>query len=66
MFLPNRSIADEKEKQKRIFQQIEGHCTSLIEVETIKESCIVSVQEVVCGDPQCSPIDTMITMSFPS
>ena len=66
MFLPDRSIADEKEKRQQAYKQIEEYCTSLIESNSIKEACIISVQEVACGDPQCSPIDTMITLSFPS
>jgi hypothetical protein len=66
MFLPDRSLADEKERKQKSYKQIEEYCTSLIESNAIKESCIISVQEVVCGDPQCAPIDTMITLSFPS
>ena len=66
MFLPDRSIADEKQKRQQTYKQIEENCISLIESEAVKEKCIISVQEVVCGDPQCAPIDTMITVSFPS
>ena len=66
MFLPDRSIVDEKEKRQQLYKQIEEYCTSLIESNDVKESCIISVQEVVCGDPECAPIDTMITLSFPS
>ena len=66
MFLPDRSLVDEKEKRQKSYQQIEAYCSSLIESNEIKDACIISVQEVVCGDPQCAPIDTMITLSFPS
>jgi hypothetical protein len=66
MFLPERSLVEEKEKRQRTYKQIEENCMSLIESDPIKESCIISVQEVVCGDPQCAPIDTLITVSFPS
>jgi hypothetical protein len=66
MFLPGRSIEEEKLQRQRLYQQIEQWCSSLIISDAIKESCIISVQEVVCGDPKCAPIDTMITLSFPS
>ena len=31
---------------------------------TMREGVIVTVQEVQCGDPNCAPIDTAITIVF--
>lgn len=34
--------------------------------QQFKDGLIVSVREVACGDPNCSPIDTAIAIVFPS
>ena len=66
MFLPGRSIDDEKQQRNKIYQQIEQWCISLILNETIQQSIMISIQEVKCGDPTCAPIDTIVSISFPS
>jgi hypothetical protein len=66
MFLPGRSLDDEKVKRQKAYKDVEDMCSSLIVSDTIRQACIISVQEVVCGDPSCAPIDTMITLSFES
>ena len=32
----------------------------------LSPTCPISVQEFVCGDPQCSPIDTSVSLIFES
>lgn len=63
MFLPGRDVVDEKQKRREVFNRIEKWCEELVP-ESIRSDCAVSVQEVMCGDPMCSPIDTVITLSF--
>ncbi|KAL7569887.1 hypothetical protein ACA910_008554 [Epithemia clementina (nom. ined.)] len=65
MFLPERSLQDEKQKRRQVFKRIEGWCEELLP-EAIRSDCTVSVQEIQCGDPYCAPIDTAITLSFQS
>ena len=68
------------EKQKN-YEQIEKWCLEFVN-EQNKEAvtanqktdrvvvdmtqCVLSVQEVSCGDPNCSPFDTIITFAFQS
>jgi hypothetical protein len=66
MFLPGRSVDDEKATRQAFYKQIEEWCTSLIESEIVRQSCLITVQEVICGDPQCAPIDTIVSISFES
>jgi len=69
MFLPDAGALNEKkvadERRKVAFRNIEKWCLELIP-EAIREAAVVSAQEVVCGDPDCSPIDTAINISFAS
>ena len=86
MFLPNRSVNQEKEARRVAYQQIEADCKSLlvkagaaaaaaavatsdhnnnnVNNNKLQEACTISVQEVQCGDPNCAPIDTMVTFMF--
>lgn len=63
MFLPGRSAEKEKEEQKRHFSQVEEWSLQIIPAE-FSQGTDVSVQEVQCGDPDCAPIDTLVTMFF--
>lgn len=65
MFLPeNAAGADEAEKaRKAAFKSIEQWSIQLIP-EPLRKEVTVSIQEVQCGDPQCSPIDTAIAIVF--
>ena len=65
MFLP--SGIDNKKKaegeRKTAFQKIEAWSLEIIP-EAIRDQAQVSIQEVQCGDPQCAPIDTAVTVLF--
>jgi hypothetical protein len=63
MFLPGRDAEQERVEKQRILNRVEGWAEELVP-DTIREGCTVSVQEVVCGDPQCAPIDTLVTLLF--
>jgi hypothetical protein len=63
MFLPGRSAEKEAADKKKLFQRIENWCLEIIPV-TCKVGAEVSSQEVQCGDPECSPIDTVVTIFF--
>ena len=66
MFMPGqpaedpRAVADRKAGMARV----EEWSLMLIPPD-IREGVIVTVQEVQCGDPECAPIDTAITIVFP-
>lgn len=67
MFLPE-SVDKKKESDERrnlAFKSIEGWCLELIP-EKIRSDALISVQEVQCGDPNCAPIDTSVTILFTS
>ena len=63
MFDPTKSKAAqaEKAKKKKIYAELTNWATSIVPVE-IREGLMIDVKEVQCGDPDCSPIDTMITL----
>mmetsp|Transcript_14828 Transcript_14828/g.36277 ORF Transcript_14828/g.36277 Transcript_14828/m.36277 type:complete len:192 (+) Transcript_14828:343-918(+) len=67
MFLPGNSTDKQKEDERRkaAYKNIETWSLSLIP-EECRGDALVSVQEVQCGDPQCAPIDTAITVQFES
>ena len=69
MFLPsnlkNQSEEDRaKAERKKAFVRIEKWGMDLIP-EGIRTGVMVSVQEVACADPECSPIDTAVAVLFP-
>jgi hypothetical protein len=67
MFLPENVMgpgAHLAEKQrKEAFKKIEEWSMNIIPAP-LRSDVNVSVQEVQCGDPQCSPIDTAISVVF--
>lgn len=54
---------DEKKALQRAYNKIEEMCIQIIPPH-LREGCVISAQEVQCGDPMCSPIDTMVTLMF--
>ena len=69
MFLPKSETANAEiraaEKARREgYSRIEVWVNEAIQAE-IRRGVTVSVQEVVCGDPDCAPIDTAIAILFP-
>lgn len=65
MFLPGNIGAKDKEEEARkaAFKKIEAWSLEIIPSE-IRDEAQVSVQEVQCGDPNCAPIDTAVTIVF--
>ena len=67
MFNPDASALNEKkladERRREAFKNIERWTLELIPSD-LREQAIVSTQEVVCGEPDCSPIDTAVAIVF--
>lgn len=63
MFLPGRDATKERLEKQQILNRVQGWAEELVP-EAMREGCTVSVQEVVCGDPKCAPIDTLVTLFF--
>ena len=65
MFLPDNQTEkqQEAEERKTAFKNIETWSLEIIPA-AIRDDATVSVQEVQCGDPQCAPIDTAVTIVF--
>lgn len=63
MFMPGRNAQKELQEKQQLYRRVEGMAENLIP-EAIRKDCTVSVQEVQCGDPQCSPIDVVVTLMF--
>jgi len=63
MFLPTNNAQAEKEALRVNFDKIEGWSVNLIP-ENLRSEAMITVQEVQCGDPNCAPIDTLITLIF--
>jgi hypothetical protein len=64
MFLPGRDADKERAARKAVFAAIEEWCGTLLSDPKVRAACTVSVQEVQCGDPNCAPIDTLVTLTF--
>lgn len=64
MFDPNRNSIAEKKQKQELYKKIELMCKKLIENDTLREGCSISIQEVLCGDPNCAPVDTVIAFTF--
>mmetsp|Transcript_15305 Transcript_15305/g.43130 ORF Transcript_15305/g.43130 Transcript_15305/m.43130 type:complete len:185 (-) Transcript_15305:131-685(-) len=65
MFDPNK-VNDNKNKredQKKAIQKLEDWSMNIIPT-TIRDRASIVVQEVQCGDPNCAPIDTLISIAF--
>ena len=69
MFLPKNDTAiannqAAEQARREGYTRIEGWVMEAIPVE-IRRGVTVSVQEVQCGDPECSPVDVAIAILFP-
>jgi len=62
MFNPSKALAKKNEKslKKKAVADLKAMSEALIP-ETLKAGLIVDVNEVVCGDPSCAPVDTIFT-----
>lgn len=70
MFLPSTSKQDEQKlaketRRKEAYTRIEAWAKKKIP-ENLRDGVEINVKEVICGDPDCSPIDTAISIFFPS
>jgi hypothetical protein len=65
MFLPGNvsTLEKEAEERKAAFKRIEAWSLVIIP-EKLREGVAVSISEVQCGDPDCAPIDTTVTIAF--
>jgi len=65
MFMPGQPAKDPKAEayRKAGIARVEEWSMALIP-ENIRRDVVVAVQEVQCGDPNCAPIDTAITIVF--
>ena len=68
MFLPDnlrdQSREQEQARRKKAYVQVEQWAAELIPTD-IRTGVQISVQEVKCGDPECSPVDTAVAVLFP-
>lgn len=69
MFLPqtDATVAEKQEAEKARregYSRIEQWVQEAIPGD-ISQGVTISVQEVACGDPTCSPIDTAVAIMFP-
>jgi len=70
MFLPGTKATDAAKAQadaerKQAYSRIEDWAREKIP-PSIRDGVQISVQEVICGDPNCAPIDTAVAIIFPS
>jgi len=63
MFLPDSTHGEDEEERKAACARVENMSLELVPQE-LREDVHISVQEVQCGDPNCAPIDTAITVIF--
>lgn len=66
MFLPGRNAEEERQALQKEYRRVETICLELLPADpALREASTISVQEVQCGDPECAPIDTIVTIMFP-
>ena len=65
MFLPeNVGLYEKEEKErKQALKRIETWSMEMIPQE-LRSDADVAVREMACGDPNCSPVDTVVTIFF--
>lgn len=64
MFLPGRSVEQENIDRKKHYKRVVDLMQETFESKEIRDACTVTVQEVQCGDPNCAPIDTIVSLTF--
>lgn len=69
MFLPGNKTTDAAKakadaERNQAYSRIEDWAREEIPL-SIRDGVNISVQEVICGDPTCAPIDTAIAIIFP-
>jgi len=63
MFDPTKAKKDKEEKaaRRKALSNVKGWAMNAIPME-LQAGLIMDVKEVICGDPNCAPIDTVITL----
>jgi hypothetical protein len=63
MFDPSKQSQAKLEAltKKRAQASVKEKCLQLVPME-LQEGLLIDVKEVQCGDPNCSPIDTLISL----
>lgn len=63
MFNPGKANKDKAEKaaKKKALDDLRNWSLSIIDVD-LQEGLIIDINEVICGDPSCAPIDTVFTL----
>ena len=61
MFVPKAKQSNEAVAKRKAFQKIKEWCAQIIPME-LQQGLNVDVRELVCGDPACAPVDTVITL----
>ena len=68
MFLPpseqDQSAKKKEEELRRdAYRRLEEWALELVP-SNIRKGVTINVQEVICGDPSCSPVDTAVAVLF--
>jgi len=63
MFNPSKAIKDKGEKagKKKALENLKAWSLALVPID-LQEGLLIDINEVVCGDPSCAPIDTVFTL----
>lgn len=63
MFNPTKAVSNKAEKalKKKSIDELKAWSLALIPIE-LQEGILVDINEVICGDPTCAPIDTVFTI----
>ena len=56
---------NEKIAKRKALNTVKEWCLQIVPVE-LQEGLLIDVKEVVCGDPSCAPIDTVVTLVWNS
>ena len=56
---------EEKQTKKKALKKVKDLCLQIIPVQ-LQDGLLVDVNEQVCGDPTCAPIDTVVTLVWSS
>ena len=63
MFDPTKASKAKAEaaEKKKAATAVKEKCIKLIPID-LQEGLLIDVKEVICGDPSCAPVDTVITL----
>ena len=64
MFVPGGNDAKKKKAIRAACAKIKGWVAELLPETLPLESVRINVREVICGDPECAPIDTAVEFWF--